>query len=78
MADFKLIHGFYESVITHVLEERLSRISDRFYVKKKQLDSEESSFVPMWNIDWYFGYILPVKRLMAMEVFLPEQTKRFC
>lgn len=44
MADFELIHGIYESVITHALEERLSRISDSFDVEKKQLDSEESSF----------------------------------
>ncbi len=44
MADFKLIHGIYESVITHALKERLSRISDRFDVEKNQLDSEESSF----------------------------------
>ena len=44
MADFKLIHGIYESVITHALEERLSRISDSFDVEKSQLDSEESSF----------------------------------
>ena len=44
MADFKLIHGIYESVITHALEERLSRISDSFDVEKIQLDSEESSF----------------------------------
>ena len=44
MAEFKLIHGIYESVITHALEERLSRISDSFDVEKNQLDSEESSF----------------------------------
>ena len=44
MAVFKLIHGIYESVITHALEERLSRISDSFDVEKNQLDSEESSF----------------------------------
>ena len=45
MADFKLTHGIYESVITHALEERLCRISDSFDVEKNQLDSEESSFV---------------------------------
>ena len=45
MADFKLIHGIYESVITHALEERLSRISDSFDVEKNQLDFvEEGSF----------------------------------
>ena len=44
MADFELTHGIYESVITHALEERLSRISDSFEVVKNQLDSEESSF----------------------------------
>ena len=39
-----MTHGIYESVITHALEERLSRISDSFEVEKKQLDSDESSF----------------------------------
>ena len=39
MVDFKLIHGIYESVITHALEERLSRISDNFDVEKNQQDS---------------------------------------
>ena len=39
MADFKLIHGIYESVITRTVEERLSRISDSFTVEKNQLDS---------------------------------------
>ena len=39
MVDFKLIHGIYESVITHALEERLSRISDSFDLEKNQLDS---------------------------------------
>ena len=43
-SDFKLIHGIYESVITHALAERLNRISDCFDVEKNQLDSEESSF----------------------------------
>ena len=44
MADFQLIHGIYESLITHALEERLCRLSDSFDVEKNQLDSEESSF----------------------------------
>ena len=39
MADFKLIHGIYESVIMRAMEERLSRISDSFDVEKNQLDS---------------------------------------
>ena len=42
--DFKLIHGIYESVITHALEERLNRITENFVVETNQLDSEESSF----------------------------------
>ncbi|MDD3952391.1 MAG: DEAD/DEAH box helicase family protein, partial [Lentisphaeria bacterium] len=45
MPDFKLIHGIYENVITHALEERLERISDSFDVEKSQLDSDESAFV---------------------------------
>lgn len=44
MKEFKLIHGVYESVVTHALEERLARISESFEVEKHQLDSEESSF----------------------------------
>ncbi len=44
MMDFRLIHGIYESLITHALEERIAQVSDSLYVEKKQLDSEESSF----------------------------------
>ena len=44
MTDFKLIHGIYESVINHALEERLSRLEENYAVTKNQLDSEESSF----------------------------------
>lgn len=44
MDDCKLTHGIYERVITHALEEKLSRISDNFEIEKQQLDSEESSF----------------------------------
>ena len=44
MTDFKLIHGIYESVINHALEERLSRLEKTYTVTKNQLDSEESSF----------------------------------
>ena len=44
MDDCKLTHGIYEKVITHALEEKLSRISDNFEIEKQQLDSEESSF----------------------------------
>ena len=44
MTDFKLIHGIYESVINHALEERLSRLEENYSVTKNQLDSEESSF----------------------------------
>ena len=40
MLDFKLIHGIYETVITHALEERLSRISDSF-------DEEKISSIPI-------------------------------
>ena len=44
MPDFKLIHGIYESVINHALEERLSRLEENYAITKNQLDSEESSF----------------------------------
>ena len=44
MTDFNLIHGIYESVINHALEERLSRLEENYAVTKNQLDSEESSF----------------------------------
>ena len=40
MTDFKLIHGIYESVINHALEERLSRLEENYTVTKNQFDSE--------------------------------------
>lgn len=40
----KLVHGLYESVITHALQERIERIEDTFEVEKKHLDSDESHF----------------------------------
>ena len=44
MTAFKLIHGIYESVINHALEERLSRLEENYAVTKNQLDLVESPF----------------------------------
>ena len=44
MSNIKLIHGIYENVINHALEERLSRLEENLEVTKNHLDSEESSF----------------------------------
>lgn len=45
MADFKLTHGVYESLITNSLEKRIAQVSENFTVETNQLDSEESSFI---------------------------------
>lgn len=42
--NFELVHGIYESVITHSLQEKIGRIQDAFEIEKKQLDSDESHF----------------------------------
>lgn len=44
MVDFKLVHGIYESVITHSLQEKIERIQDAYEVEKAQLESDEAHF----------------------------------
>lgn len=34
--------GIYESLITHLLEERLNKLSDSYYIEKQQMDSAEA------------------------------------
>ena len=67
MSDFKLVHCIYESVITHVLEERLCRISDSFDVEKNQLDFVgEGSFSLAWHLTK-----LMISSLASIEKELP-------
>ena len=42
MADFKLIHGIYESVITNALNEKLQELGENFKISCEKIDSEES------------------------------------
>ena len=40
----ELVHGIYESVITHSLQEKIERLQDTFDIEQKSLDSDESHF----------------------------------
>ena len=44
MADLKLLHGIYESVINNSLEKNLSLLEDKYNISMGRIDTEESSF----------------------------------
>ena len=70
MTDFKLIHGIYESVINHALEERLSRLEENYAVTKNQLDSEASSFTLALHLTKLIGNSLAGKLAPNMTKYL--------